>query len=281
MNEVDDTSFGRVSISAMNKSKDSMSGNRRDFIKTTGTITASSALAGIAIPHVHSSTDDFTKVALVGAGGRGTGAAANALAVPENIARTKLVAMADVSSANMNNSFRSLKRRGKDRVDVPEDRRYIGFDGYSKAMDNLDKGDVVIFTSPCAFRWVHYKKAIERGLNVFMEKPVCPDGITAKRMLSLNEEAKKKNLKVGVGLMCRHSRARGELFNRIQDGELGDINLLRAYRLHGPVASCFSLPPKRTKTNYFIKSDDSTALYGPAAAHLVTILFTTLMNAAG
>ena len=248
MNEVDATSLGRVRITGMNKPNDSLPSNRRNFIKTTGTITAGSALAGIAIPHVHSSTDDFTKVALVGAGGRGTGAAANALAVPESIGRTKLVAMADVSSANMNNSFRSLKRRGKDRVDVPEDRRYIGFDGYSAAMDNLDKGDVVIFTTPCAFRWIHYKKAIDRGLNVFMEKPVCPDGITAKRMLALNEEAKKKDLKVGVGLMCRHSKARGELFNRIKDGELGDINLLRAYRLHGPVASCFSLPPKKDES---------------------------------
>ena len=169
MNEVDYATFTRVRIAAMNKPNDSLSSNRRDFIKTTGTVTATSALAGIAIPRVHSSTDDYTKVALVGAGGRGTGAAANALAVPEDIARTKLVAMADVSTAKMNNSFRSLKRRGKDRVDVPEDRRYIGFDGYSKAMDNLDKGDVVIFTTPCAFRWVHYKKAIERGLNVFME----------------------------------------------------------------------------------------------------------------
>ena len=123
MNEVDSTTFSRVMIFVMNESKDLMSGNRRDFIKTTGKITASSALAGIAIPHVHSSTDDFTKVALVGAGGRGTGAAANALAGPESIARTKLVAMADVSTAKMNNSFRSLKRLGMDRVDVPADRR--------------------------------------------------------------------------------------------------------------------------------------------------------------
>ena len=68
-----------------------------------------------------------------------------------------------------------------------------------------------------------------------------------QRMLALNEDAKKKNLKVGVGLMCRHSRARGELFNRIKDGELGDINLLRAYRLHGPVASCFYLTPKENE----------------------------------
>ena len=232
----------------MTKPTDLPSSNRRDFIKTTGSVTAASVLAGVAIPRVHSAVDDMTQIAIVGAGGRGTGAADNALSVPSDIARNKLVAMADVSTAKMDNSYKALKRRHKDSVDVPADRRYIGFDGYAKAMDNLNKGDVVIFTTPCAFRWVHYKKAIDKGLNVFMEKPLCPDGPTARRMLALNDLAKKKDLKVGVGLMCRHSRARGELFNRIKDGELGDINLLRAYRLHGPVASCYSLPPKKNES---------------------------------
>tara|TARA_B100000929_G_scaffold284357_1_gene266536 strand:- start:356 stop:1771 length:1416 start_codon:yes stop_codon:yes gene_type:complete len=231
----------------MNKPLEPSSSNRRDFIKTTGSVTAASALAGVAIPHVHSAVDDTTQVALVGAGGRGTGAAANAISVPDKIARNKLVAMADVSSAKLDNSYKALKRRGGDRVDVPAERRHIGFDGYANAMEHLNKGDVVIFTTPCAFRWVHFQKAIEKGLNVFMEKPVCPDGPTARRMFALNKEAKKKNLKVGVGLMCRHSRARGELFNRVQDGQLGELNLLRAYRLHGPVASCYSLPPKKNE----------------------------------
>ena len=231
----------------MTKPTELPSSNRRDFIKTTSSITAASALAGVAIPRVHSAVDDTTQIAVVGAGGRGTGAADNALSVPSDIARNKLVAMADVSTAKMDNSYKALKRRHKDSVDVPADRRYIGFDGYAKAMDNLNKGDVVIFTTPCAFRWVHFQKAIDKGLNIFMEKPLCPDGPSARRMLALNNEAIKKNLKVGVGLMCRHSRARGELFNRIKDGELGDINLLRAYRLHGPVASCRSLPPKNNE----------------------------------
>ncbi|MBR90408.1 MAG: streptomycin biosynthesis protein StrI, partial [Verrucomicrobiales bacterium] len=106
--------------------------------------------------------------------------------------------------------------------------------------DTLDKGDVVIFTTPCAFRWVHFEYAIKKGLNVFMEKPVTPDGFSSRKMLELNELAKKKNLKVGVGLMCRHSQARRELFSRIKDGELGDILTLRAYRMQGPIVTCFS-----------------------------------------
>ncbi|MDP7013118.1 MAG: twin-arginine translocation signal domain-containing protein, partial [Verrucomicrobiota bacterium] len=121
----------------MNNLLASPTGNRRDFIKTTGSATAASVLAGVALPHVHAAVDDTTQVAVVGAGGRGTGAADNALSVPDNIARNRLVAMADVSTANMDNSYKALKRRHKEKVDVPADRRYIGFDGYAKAMDHL------------------------------------------------------------------------------------------------------------------------------------------------
>ena len=148
--------------------------------------------------------------------------------------------MADVFQSKMDQSYNGLVNKHKEQVDVPEDRRFIGFDGYQKAMDVLDPGDVVIFTSPCAFRWVHYEYAIHRGLNVFMEKPITPDGFASRKMLELNEEAKKINLKVGVGLMCRHSQARQELKARIEDGELGEILNLRAYRMQSPIASCFS-----------------------------------------
>jgi hypothetical protein len=99
---------------------------------------------------------------------------------------------------------------------------------------------VAIFATPPAFRWAHFKYAIEKGVNIFMEKPLSVDGPTAKRMLELNEEAKKKGLKVAVGLMCRHCEVRKELYNRVQDGEIGDIILARAYRMQAPVASCFS-----------------------------------------
>ena len=92
---------------------------------------------------------------------------------------------------------------------MPEDRKFIGFDAYQKAMDCLQPGDVAIFATPPAFRWVHFTYAIEKGLNVFMEKPVTVDGPTSRKMLALAEESRKKNLKVGVGLMCRHCKARG------------------------------------------------------------------------
>ena len=107
----------------------------------------------------------------------------------------------------------------------------------------LRPGDIVILTTPPAFRWVHFTYAIEKGLNVFMEKPVAVDGPSVRKMVALAAKSEEKGLKVGVGLMCRHCVARKELFTRIKDGQIGDITLLRAYRMDGPTASAFS-PPK-------------------------------------
>jgi predicted dehydrogenase len=222
----------------MNESSPNSLTTRREFIKTTGRIAAVSALAGVTLPQVHAAGSDLVQVALVGCGGRGTGAAANALATKSG--PIKLVAMADVFESRLNSSFEALKQQCGDRLDVPQDRKFIGFDAYKKAMDCLKAGDVAIFTTPPAFRWVHFGYAIEKGLNVFMEKPVTVDAPTSKRMLKLAEESEKKNLKVGVGLMSRHSRAMQELHQRVQDGEIGDVILLRGYRMHGPVGSAFS-----------------------------------------
>jgi predicted dehydrogenase len=221
----------------MNQTQDSLS-SRREFIKNTGKIAAASALAGVAIPHVHAAASNTIQIALIGCGGRGTGAAGDALSVKNG--PVKLVAMADVFDYRLKSSFDTLKRHSAGQVDVPEDRKFIGFDAYQHAMDCLKPGDVAIFTTPLAFRWVHFTYAIKKGLNVFMEKPLTADGPTSRRMLKLAEEASAKNLKVGVGLMSRHSRALQELHQRIQDGEIGDLILLRGYRMHGPVGSAFS-----------------------------------------
>jgi len=214
--------------------------SRREFIVNTGRVAAVSALAGATLPYVHGAEGNTIQVALVGCGGRGTGAAANALTVKNG--PVKLVAMADVFEDRLNDSFKNLSDNYGKQMDVPQDRRFIGFDAYKKAIDCLKTGDVVIFATPPAFRWVHFTYAIEKGVNVFMEKPVTVDGPTSKRMFELGEKAKAKNLKVGVGLMCRHCRARMELFDRIKDGQAGEILLMRAYRMHGPVGSFASGP---------------------------------------
>jgi len=215
--------------------------SRRDFLKATGQVAAASALAGVAVPSVHAGEDNTIRVALVGCGGRGTGAAANALATKGG--PIKVVAMADVFEDKLKHSYDELKKEHEKNLDVPDDRKFLGFDGYQKAMDCLKEGDVVILATPPAFRWVHFGYAIKKGLHTFMEKPVTVDGPSTRRILALGEEAAKKNLKVGVGLMCRHCEARGELHKRINDGEIGDIVLLRAYRQTGPVGY-MPVPPR-------------------------------------
>ena len=112
---------------------------RRELIQTSGKIAAASALAGVAVPHVHAAENNTIQVALVGCGGRGTGAAANALSVKSG--PIKLVAMADVFADRLDASYKSImKRLDASKVDVPEDRQFIGFDGYQKAMDCLQAG---------------------------------------------------------------------------------------------------------------------------------------------
>lgn len=216
--------------------------SRRELIKSTGKVVAASALAGVALPQVHAGESNTIQVALVGCGGRGTGAASNALSV-KNGGPIKLVAMADVFQNKLNSCYKTLQREqlvGK--VEVSDDHKFVDFDGYKKAMDCLKPGDVVILATPPAFRWVHMTYALQKGLNIFMEKPVTVDGPSTRKILALAQESEKRNLKVGVGLMCRHCEARGQLFDRIKNGEIGDIVLMRAYRMQGPVATCFSGP---------------------------------------
>ncbi|MEX2026992.1 MAG: Gfo/Idh/MocA family oxidoreductase, partial [Pirellulaceae bacterium] len=219
---------------------------RRELLVNTGRVAAVTALAGVAIPHVHAAQNETIQVALIGSGGRGTGAAREALSSKNG--PTKLVAMADVFETNLSNSYNAINAQHTDRVDVPPDRRYVGFDGYKKAMDCLNPGDIVILATPPAFRWVHFTYAIEKGLNVFMEKPIAVDAPSARRMLELGKKSVEKNLKVGVGLMCRHCPARNELHDRIQNGEIGDVLLLRAYRVSGPTGSAF-VGPNRSKNS--------------------------------
>jgi predicted dehydrogenase len=216
---------------------DNLGLSRRELLVNTGRVAAVSALAGIAVPRVHAAESNTIQLALVGCGGRGTGAASDSMSSKNG--PTHLVAMADVFEDRLSQSYQALNARHAKQMHVPEDRRFIGFDAYKKAMDALNPGDIVILTTPCAFRWVHFTYAIEKGLNVFMEKPVSADAPAARRMMDLAKKASEKNLKVGVGLMCRHCPARNELHDRIRTGEMGDLVLLRAYRVTGPTGSAF------------------------------------------
>ncbi len=209
---------------------------RRDALTAAGATAFTALLAGGNF--VHAAGSETINIGLVGCGGRGTGAAINALSTKQG--PTKIVAMADVFADNLKGAASAIAKKFPKSFDVPPEQQFVGFDGYKKVMDCLKPGDVVIFATPVAFRWVHFGYAIEKGLNVFMEKPVAMDGPSAVRMFKLAEDSEKKNLKVAVGLMCRHCEARGELYKKIRNGDIGDITFMRAYRMAGPTASAFS-----------------------------------------
>jgi len=214
--------------------------SRRQVLKTTGQIAAAGALAAAIVPNVHAAGNDLIQVALVGCGGRGTGAAMNAISTKPG--PIKVVAMADAYEGRLKGSYGNLSKQGKEKVDVPAERQFAGYDSYKAALDCLKPGDVAIFATPCAFRWVHFQYAIAKGLNVFMEKPVTADGPTSRRMLALGEEATAKGLKVGVGLMSRHAKHIQELKKHIEAGEIGDIISMRGYRMQGLLGHSSSLP---------------------------------------
>ena len=205
--------------------------SRRDFLKQTGRAAAVAALAGVAVPPVHAGENNTIRLAIVGCGGRGSGAVANALSAPGG--PVKLVAMADLFEDRLKGSHAALSGQFSDKIDVPPDRRFVGFDAYRKAIDCLGPGDVALCTTHAAFRPTHVAYAVEKGVNVFMEKNFAPDPGGAQQILKAGEAAEKKNLRIAAGVMCRHSAARQALIQKMRDGAMGQIQLIRAYRMGG------------------------------------------------
>ena len=180
--------------------------SRREFLKNTGRVAAVSALAGVDLPHVHAAESNTIQVALVGCGGRGTGAAANALATKSG--PIKLVAMADVFQQRLEASYEAASTGGdasdvapdrrvggliEPEVDVPPDRRFLGFDAYQKAMDCLRPGDVVILATPRAFRWVHFTLRDREGPATSSWRSRSPStGRRTRKMLALGEEVEEE-----------------------------------------------------------------------------------------
>ena len=193
--------------------------NRRNFIKTTSTIAAGLTLA----PGVFAQHDDTLKIALIGCGGRGSGAADQALSTKGPV---KLVAMADVFKDRLNSSYDMLKGKHADRVDVPEGNKFIGFDAYKHA---IELADVVILATPPGFRPMTFEEAVRQGKHIFTDKPVATDAPGVRRFLAAAAESKKKNLKVGVGLQRHHQIGYIDTIKRLHDGAIGDIVSMRAY----------------------------------------------------
>src|SRR5688572_1365364 len=197
---------------------------RRRFLHTTSLAAGGAVLGGLSVERAaFAQGSDTVKVALVGCGGRGSGAAAQALSTEGNV---KLVAMADAFADRLDGSYNNLVKNHKDKMEITDDRKFVGFDGYKEA---IKLADVVILATPPGFRPIHFEEAIKQGKHVFMEKPVAVDGAGVRRVLAAAEEAKKKNLKVGVGLQRHHETRYIEIMKRIHDGAIGDIVAARCY----------------------------------------------------
>ncbi|MGO4294557.1 Gfo/Idh/MocA family protein [Chitinophaga sp. RAB17] len=205
----------------MDNEKKSHGEGRREFVKQT------SLLAGglLAMPilskaNFFSGSSDVIKIALIGCGGRGTGAATQALSTKENV---QLVAMADAFPDRLSDSYSNIKEALGDkasRVNVPEGNKFIGFDAYKQA---IALADVVILATPPGFRPIHFEEAIRQGKHVFMEKPVATDPAGIKKVLEAAAVAKTKKLNVVVGLQRRYQNSYRELYKRYKDGIIGDM----------------------------------------------------------
>lgn len=216
----------------MSESNREFNVTRRHFLSRSGSVAAGAAVMAGALPAVHAAEDNTIRLALLGCGGRGGGAVGNALKT-ENQGPICLYAMADVDEGALTRSHSALSRQFEGKIDVPDDRKFIGFDAYKKAIDLLRPGDVAMCTTRAYIRPLHVEYAVAKGINVFMEKPFAPDPGGLHRMLRAGEESEKKGLKVAAGLQCRHSPARAALIDKINSGEMGDLQYLRANRLTG------------------------------------------------
>jgi len=209
---------------------------RREFVKQTS-LAAGSLMAMPLVSNANffnSSVDDTIKVALVGCGGRGTGAAMQALLTKQNV---KLVAMADAFRDRLDDCYKNLmvddlsdwsgaSGNIQTKVLVTEETKFVGFDGYKKA---IALADVVILTTPPGFRPIHFEEAVKQGKHIFMEKPVATDPAGIKRVLDAAAMAKQKKLNVVVGLQRHYQNSYRELYKRLKDGMIGDIVSAQAW----------------------------------------------------
>jgi len=200
--------------------------NRRGFIKATSAIAAAGTMVAGTLPltrAAHSFGDSTIKIGLVGCGGRGTGAAKEAL---DTEGPTKIVAMADIFDYSMKQSVRALKSKHPTKIDdncIQE----IGIEAYKKVLES--DCDLVILASPPGFRPMHFEAAVNAGKHVFAEKPVAADAPGVRRFLAANQKAKEKGLAVQVGLQRHHQRNYKATIEKLKDGAIGDIILARVY----------------------------------------------------
>lgn len=204
----------------------SASFNRRHFVHTTAILTAAGTLRAAQ----KADSAETLRIGLVGCGGRGTGAASQALGAEYN---GKLVAMADVDPKQIEGSINSLSQKFPDRVAVSPEMRFVGLDGYQKL---LQSGvDVVLLASPPGFRPLHLQAAVDAGKHIFCEKPMAVDSVGYRMAMAAVEKAKQKRLNLVAGFCWRYSTSRKEAFSRVLGGDIGRLLSVYATYHTGPV----------------------------------------------
>ncbi len=193
--------------------------DRRQFLKTGTAATLGTVALGLGVSQAaYAGENNTLKVGLIGCGGRGTGAAAQALRADPN---TELVALGDAFADHLESSLSNLQKQDiGPRVKVDDDHKFVGFDAYKQVIEACD---VVVLTTPPHFRPAHFKAAVEAGKHAFVEKPVAVDAPGVKSILATSELAKQKNLSVVSGLCWRYHHGMQATFDQIHDGGIGDI----------------------------------------------------------
>jgi predicted dehydrogenase len=220
--------------------------SRREFLRGTAATLATASIARMA----HAAGSEELKIALIGCGGRGTGAASQALHTSGPV---RLVAMADAFADRIERSLKNLSAipEIRARIDVPPERRYVGFDAYQKVL--ASDVDMVLLTTPPHFRPIHYPAAVKAGKQIYMEKPVAVDAPGVQLVLAANVEAQKKGLHVAVGFQRRHEGACREAIRKIRDGQIGPIQFLRTYYLMPGAISGTLRKPDETEMEYQLR----------------------------
>lgn len=202
---------------------------RRNFLKASlATGAALTAPLGI-VRSAHAASADGFRVGLIGCGGRGSGAAANAMNAGKDI---QIVAMADLFADRLERGYKSLKQQYPEQLQVDDEHKFVGFDAYQKVLDS--DINVVIIAAASHFHPAFLKAAIEAGKHVFVEKPHSLDVPGIKSVIQTCELAKKKGLAVVSGLCWRYDLAVRETMQRVQDGAIGDIIAVQEYYIGGP-----------------------------------------------
>jgi predicted dehydrogenase len=205
--------------------------DRREFLKTSSAAVAGT-VAALALPRsIHAAGSETLKIGLIGCGGRGSGAAGQALKADPNV---KLWAIADAFADRIETGLKFLAKSEElaAKIDVPPERRFAGFDAYKQVIELCD---VVLLATPPHFRPLHLKAAVDAGKHVFAEKPVAVDAPGVRSVLATCEEAKRKNLSIVSGLCLRYNPGYQETVKRIHDGAIGKIVALQANDYRGPI----------------------------------------------